>query len=166
MCSKSHSRLIKFKVDLGLSIWRKKELDIPGPGLQPHGALSARLHLLSVFSPAQGSCSPFLSGCRLLLLASRQPSSTHLPLQPTLMCSFRPAMISHLTRPPLISPRGLLLFFLFLTTLLHMDFPGQGSDPRYSFDPSCSCGKARSLTHCARPGIKPTSQDIVDPVGP
>ena len=44
-----------------------------------------------------------------------------------------------------------------------MEFVGQGSDP------SCSCGKAGSLAHCARPGLKPVfqhSRDTPDPVAP
>ena len=39
-----------------------------------------------------------------------------------------------------------------------MEFPDQGSDPSCSCKLSHSCGNARSLTHCARPRIKPKSQ--------
>ena len=39
-----------------------------------------------------------------------------------------------------------------------MEFPGQGSDLSCSCDLSRSCGNARSLTHCASPGIEPVSQ--------
>ena len=58
----------------------------------------------------------------------------------------------------------LLLFFssfsLFLATLQHMVFPGQGSDPSCSWDLCCSCSNAGSLTHCAGLGIKPASQGL------
>ena len=39
---------------------------------------------------------------------------------------------------------------------------GQGSDPSCSWDLSCSCGNARSLTHCARLGTEPASQRFQD----
>ena len=60
-------------------------------------------------------------------------------------------------------------FFLFLATSWHMEPLGQGSDPRHSRNLSHSCGNARSLTHCARLGIQPTSQSFQDagnPVAP
>ena len=69
----------------------------------------------------------------------------------------------------LINLAFLFLFFSFLATPWHMDFPGQGSDPSHSFDLCCSCDKARSLTHCAESGIKPASQhsqDAADPIAP
>ena len=40
---------------------------------------------------------------------------------------------------------SIYLFIYLLATLRHMEFPGQGSDPSFSF----SCGNAGSLTHCA-----------------
>ena len=43
-----------------------------------------------------------------------------------------------------------------------MEFPGQGSDPSCSLDLSQSCGNARSITHCAEPGIKTISQHFQD----
>ena len=49
----------------------------------------------------------------------------------------------------------------------HMEFLGQGSDPRRSCDIHWSCGNARSLTHYAGPGIEPASQcsrDILIPL--
>ena len=52
----------------------------------------------------------------------------------------------------------LFFFFSFLVTLWHMEFPGQGSDPSHIFDLRHRCGKSRSITHCSRPGIKPSSQ--------
>ena len=65
---------------------------------------------------------------------------------------------------------GLILFY-FLATLQHVEFLGQGSDD--AWDGSCnlggSCSNAGSLTHCARPGIKPVSHRsrcIIDPAGP
>ena len=48
-----------------------------------------------------------------------------------------------------------------------MEFPGWGSYPSCSHDPSPNCGNARSLTHCARMGMVPASQwsqDTADPV--
>ena len=60
-------------------------------------------------------------------------------------------------------------FFLFLAAPWHLEFLGQGSDRSHSCDLSHSGGNARSLTHCARPGIKPVcqrSQDAADPVEP
>ena len=50
-----------------------------------------------------------------------------------------------------------------------MEFPGQGADPSHSFDLSCSCGIAGSLTHYARAGIEPVSQrsqDVANPAVP
>ena len=65
---------------------------------------------------------------------------------------------------------GLILFY-FLAPLQHVEFLGQGSDD--AWDGSCnlggSCSNAGSLTHCARPGIKPVSHRsrcIIDPAGP
>ena len=80
------------------------------------------------------------------LHARNQPCLTWLPK--TMLCHF---------------------FFLFLVTLRHMEFLGQGSDPSHSQDLSCSCSNDRSLTHCARLGIEPASQrsqDAADPVVP
>ena len=42
-------------------------------------------------------------------------------------------------------------FFNYHTYGIHK-FPGQGSNPRCSFDLSQSCGNAGSLTHCATAG--------------
>ena len=50
-----------------------------------------------------------------------------------------------------------------------MEFLGQGSDPSYSRNISCSCGNTRSSTLCARLGIQrepQRSQDAADPVVP
>ena len=50
-----------------------------------------------------------------------------------------------------------------------MEFLGQGSDLSYSYDLSCSCGNAASLTQCAGPGMGPVSQhsqDAADPIAP
>ena len=55
-------------------------------------------------------------------------------------------------------------FFSFLAALRHMEFPGQGSDPSHICSLHCSCSNARSLTHCARPGIKSASQRSRDAV--
>lgn len=58
-------------------------------------------------------------------------------------------------------------FFPFLATLRHVELPGQASDLSCSFSLSHSCGSARSLIHCARPGIEPSTQcfqDTADPV--
>ena len=63
---------------------------------------------------------------------------------------------------------GVFLAFCFVLATLQL-VPGQGSDPSNSFDLSCSCGNARSLTRCARPGIKPElqhCQDVTNPVTP
>ena len=57
------------------------------------------------------------------------------------------------------------IFFSFLAALQHMEFPDHGSYLSHSFDLSHSCSNAGSLTHCARPGIKPEfqpSQDTTD----
>ena len=43
-----------------------------------------------------------------------------------------------------------------------MEFPGQGSDPSQNCDLSHSYSNARSLTHCAGPGIEPASQHSQD----
>ena len=53
--------------------------------------------------------------------------------------------------------------FFFLTTLRHMEFLGQGSDP------ICSCDNAGFLIHRARLGIElvsQSSQEAGDPIGP
>ena len=50
----------------------------------------------------------------------------------------------------------------------HMEFLGQGSDPRRGCDIHWSCGSARSLTHYAGPRTEPASQcsrDILDTAG-
>ena len=47
-----------------------------------------------------------------------------------------------------------------------MEFPGQGSDWSHRCDLSHGCGYARSLTHCAGPGIKPVSQHSQDTTNP
>ena len=62
-----------------------------------------------------------------------------------------------------------LFLFLFFGGPWHMEFQGQGPDLRYSCSLSSSCAKARSLTLCARLGIKPATQcslDADDPVVP
>ena len=65
---------------------------------------------------------------------------------------------------------GFCLFvFSFLTPPRHMEFPSQGSDLSHSFDLCCSCGNARSSTHCAGLGIEPVSwccRDAFDPIAP
>ena len=56
------------------------------------------------------------------------------------------------------TPKRILLF-KFLTVLQHMEFPGQGSDPRCSFDLSAMLD--------TEPGIKPAtqlSQGTTDPI--
>ena len=53
---------------------------------------------------------------------------------------------------------GLLPIFFFLFLFWHVEFPGQGSDPRCSCDLCHSYGNAGSLTHSARSGIEPVSQ--------
>ena len=58
-------------------------------------------------------------------------------------------------------------FFFFLAILWQIGFPGQGSDLSCSCHLGCSCHKAWPLTHCAGPGIKPTSwcyRDTVNPI--
>ena len=60
-------------------------------------------------------------------------------------------------------------FMLFVATPRHMEFPDQGSDPSHSCDLCCSSSNPGSLTHCARPGIKPASwhfRNATDPVAP
>ena len=50
-----------------------------------------------------------------------------------------------------------------------MEILGQGSDLSHSYNLSHSCGKLRSLTHCARLRIEPASQhsqDTSDPIAP
>ena len=50
--------------------------------------------------------------------------------------------------------------FLFLNGHTHgiWKFPGQGLNPSHGY------GNARSLTHCAKPGIKPTPQQQQEPL--
>ena len=62
-----------------------------------------------------------------------------------------------------------MFFFFFLASLWHMEVLDQGSDLSCSCHLSPSCGNARSLTHCARPGIERASQcsqDGTDPIVP
>ena len=61
------------------------------------------------------------------------------------------------------------LFFPFLATPWHREFPGHGSDPRCSCNLSHSCGNNGSLSHCAGLGIERAfrcSQDSTDPIVP
>ena len=51
-------------------------------------------------------------------------------------------------------------FLSFLATL------GQGSDLSHNCHPSCNCCNAGFLTHCARPGIEPMSQQSQDGPNP
>ena len=50
--------------------------------------------------------------------------------------------------------------------LCQMVFLGQWSDPSHSCDLRSSCSNARSLTHCAVPGIEPASQHAQDTANP
>ena len=55
----------------------------------------------------------------------------------------------------------------FLASLRYMEFPGQGSDLNFCCYLGYSCSNARSLTHCAEPGIEPVSQcsqEAADPI--
>ena len=68
-----------------------------------------------------------------------------------------------------IAPQWELLFVCFLAAWWHMEFPGQGSDPSQSHELSHSCGNTASLSHCAGPGITPSTQcfqDAADPTEP
>ena len=47
-----------------------------------------------------------------------------------------------------------------------MEFPGQESDLSHNCDLSHSFTNARSLTHCAEPGIEPSSQHSQDATDP
>ena len=61
------------------------------------------------------------------------------------------------------SSNYITFFFLFLATPWHVEFPGQGSDPR------CSCHHTRSFNPWCQPGFKPASQcsrDTADSVVP
>lgn len=48
-------------------------------------------------------------------------------------------------------------FFFFLFFLSWLPYGMWSSHPSYSCNLYCSCGNVRSLTHCARPWIKPVS---------
>ena len=53
-------------------------------------------------------------------------------------------------------------FFLFLTTLQHMEFPGRETpDPSCSCDLYSNCGNTRSLTHCAGLGTEPAERLLI-----
>ena len=57
----------------------------------------------------------------------------------------------------------------FLATPWHMEFPSQGSDRSHSCDLCCSCSHTRSLTLCAKLGLKLTSwpfRDTANPIVP
>ena len=97
--------------------------------------------------------------CQLLLSQGSERQMCYLP-------------VSNLPYPfnlssGLIGPsRSLFYLFAFLANPWHIEFPGQGLDLSCSCDPSHSCGNARSLTHCAGPGIKPASQHSQDAANP
>ena len=60
-------------------------------------------------------------------------------------------------------------FFFFLAAPQRVELPGQGSDLSHSYELCWSCGNAGSLTHCAGPGIEPSSQcsrDTANPIAP
>ena len=95
-------------------------------------------------------------------------------LQPFLMF---PSLDSHCStawqaseaRDDLLGQGIVTLFFFFMAARWPVEFPGQGSDPRHNHYLSRSCGKAESLTHCARLGIEPVfqgSRDANDPTAP
>lgn len=54
------------------------------------------------------------------------------------------------------------IFFLFLATLRHIEWPSQGSDLSRSFDLCGTCSNTRSPIHCASLGVKPVSQHSRD----
>ena len=56
---------------------------------------------------------------------------------------------------------SLSLFFSWTHSILK--FLGQGSNPSHPCNLHHSCGNTRSLTHCARPGIKSTPQQQPKP---
>ena len=67
------------------------------------------------------------------------------------------------------SGNSLCIFFFFLAAQWHREFPGQGSDLSCSYELNHSWDNTRSLTHCARLGIKlafQCSSDAADPVVP
>ena len=58
-----------------------------------------------------------------------------------------------------------LSFFFFFLPMAY-GFPGQGSTPSCSCDLCLTWGKAKSLTHCAKLGLKPVSQCSRNAAGP
>ena len=64
------------------------------------------------------------------------------------------------------------LVFFFLFSFCHptaYGVPRPGIIPELQLRPTPQCGHTRSLTHCARPGIKPVSQGsrgATDPIAP
>ena len=60
----------------------------------------------------------------------------------------------------------LLFLFVFWLPCSIWSSPGQGSDPSHSCNLSHSCDNTRSLIHCTRLGIKPTSQHSQDATNP
>ena len=69
---------------------------------------------------------------------------------------------SHGVPPGLEALFFFFFFFPFLATLQHLELLDQGSDLSHSSDLHCSCGHARSLTHCAGWGMEPASQGSRD----
>lgn len=59
-----------------------------------------------------------------------------------------------------------ILFFSYLATTRHTEFLGQGEDSSRSYDPQHRCSNTRSLTCCARSGMKPASQCSRDAANP
>ena len=57
-------------------------------------------------------------------------------------------------------------FLIFLAAPQHIELPGQGSDLSCICNLHCSCGNTRSLTPCARPGIKSMSECCRDATYP
>lgn len=72
-----------------------------------------------------------------------------------LTCKYRNHLNLFLVFLHMVSFQFVILFFAFLAALWHMELPRQGLDLSHSRDLSGSCGNARSLTHCAGPGIEP-----------
>ena len=94
---------------------------------------------------------------------------------PDIATGFRGLQSTEQTLTTFLRPLGSLSLiptfdpsFLFLAAPRHMELLSQGLDPSHSQDIR-SCGNAGSLTHYARPGIKPASQHsqhATDPVVP
>ena len=127
------------------------------------------------FQPPPRSLTHFLLPCAWNSSSIRPPVLPSTPNATSysscycLCCSQYPPPKKATIVPPITNILLFYLFIYFLSAPQHKEFPGQGSDSNHSCGQGHSCSNIGSLTHCARPGIKPVcqhSQDTSDSIVP